>query len=221
MVKGLRKRPAGQNFLEIGFLAEADLYFRSNRELHTLGAINVLEYFPSIRKSLIKSAVRDTAFELLLSAITVSDPHPEMFGFICNFLTAAESRDEDVVYPWLLWRFYIKFAAMSGFSLNMESCVVCGKKTETGGGDGVLNAAKGGIECRECSKNHSSANRMSGEVAEFLRGHGTISNEVKKICRDEKKKITRLLDMFCRYHCEVKTESKALGFLESIRVTES
>jgi DNA repair protein RecO len=215
IAKGVRRKSSSQQFLERGLLVELAVYSKPHRDLHTLGNINVQEFFQDTRVNLVKCSIRDVAFELLISAITVSDPHPEMFEFICRFLEANEGRPEDTVYPWLLWRFYLKFCAMTGFALDVDTCVACGRKII--GEKAFLNAARGGIECQLCSKGRSTAAGISREVREFLGGTGRITQEVRNISEGEKRIVTRHLDLFCRYHFDIKNEPKALAFLESLK----
>jgi DNA repair protein RecO (recombination protein O) len=214
IAKGLRGKSRFNQFLERGLLVETTVYVKPERDLFTIGAVSVLDFFPSTRSSLVKSGTRDAAFELLLSALKVSDPHPELFAFVLTFLEANETRESDIVYPWLLWRFYVKLSAMMGFALNFFVCARCGRAIEEP--VAFLNAARGGVECKDCSGKAKESYGVSKAVREFLGGAGGIGSEVRKIGNIEKRNVTRLLDIFCRFHFEIKQESKALAFLESL-----
>jgi DNA repair protein RecO len=214
IAKGIRRKAPARQIIERGFIIELLAYVRPHRELHTLGSIQTLAFFPSTRTSLVRCAVRDAAFELVLAAITVADPHPELFDFIKQVLENIESRPESMVFPWLLWRFYIRFAGMMGFAPVFDTCICCGRAVE--GEQTYLNAGKGGIECRGCSKSRTEQTSISDGERSFLCGQGKVNERARAITHAEGIRITRLLDSFCRYHFDVRSEPKALEFLEKI-----
>jgi DNA repair protein RecO (recombination protein O) len=214
IAKGIRRKGSSQQFLERGFLVEHLAYIRPHRDLHTLGNIQVQNFYPDTRTNIVKSGVRDIAFELLLAAITVADPHPEMFDFILLFLDGIENRPESTAYPWLLWRFYLRFSAMMGFGSEFNVCIACGRNP--GNGRAYFNAGRGGVECGSCSKSSLESNEVAPVVREFLGGNGKIGQDVQRIGNAEKKRVTRLLDTFCRYHFDIRQESRALGFVEGL-----
>jgi DNA repair protein RecO (recombination protein O) len=214
IAKGMRKAKAGQSFLERGFLVELLAYVRPQRELHTLGSIQVLEFCPGTRSSLLKSAVRDAAFELVLSAVRVTDPHPELFAFFQEVLLEIERREDRRVYPWTLWAFYYRFAAMLGFALDLDRCARCGRSI--GAGKAFVNVGRGALECERCSPSRPEARLLHGAPMRFLRGEESETAEDADLPAGEKKRLTRLLADYCRYHFDVRAESKALDFLEGL-----
>jgi hypothetical protein len=107
--------------LERGFLLEAHLYYRPNRELHTLGSLHVANFFPDIRANLTKSAIRDIALELYLKSITQTEPHPELFELMVSFLVdLEESHESKNLYP-PLWRFIHRYCLFMGFGIDTGS----------------------------------------------------------------------------------------------------
>ena len=87
IAKGARGGGKSSTPLDRGFLLESLLYYKPNRELHTLGSPHVTNFFPAIRSDITKSALRDVALELYLKSITQSEPHPELFELLVSFLT--------------------------------------------------------------------------------------------------------------------------------------
>ena len=215
IAKGIRRQKRGINFLERGFLIENMLYVRPNRDLHIMGNVQVLDFFPEIRSSLSKGAVRDTAFETVLSAITVTDPHPELFDFFSSFLETLGTSPEKECVPFALWRFFITFADIMGFKLNTERCARCGRPAD----DQVsfLNFSKGGIECGGCVKTLSQSARIRPEVLKFLSSPDVEAGLLKSaLSRMEINQTTRALSDYCRYHFDVRGEFKSLDFLEGM-----
>ena len=214
VAKGIRKAKKGQSFLERGFLLELLVYVKPQQELHLLSSVNVLEFFSSTRSSLMRSAVRDVVFELVLGAITVSDPHPEMFAFFEKVLGEIERKQESFVYPFMLWAFYQRFADLMGFALNLDTCMLCGARIVTG--NVYLSAARGGVECAQCAGAKAEAVMIHESVRSFLKGMKRAGDVRREAGGADVKRTTRLLADFCRYHFDIRSESKALGFLEGI-----
>ncbi|MDR0330246.1 MAG: DNA repair protein RecO [Chitinispirillales bacterium] len=127
MAKGARRsgKPAAAP-LDRGFLLEAVVYYRPNRELHTLGGLHVTNFFPNIRSSITKSAVRDIALELYLKSITLSEPHPELFELIVDFLAETDgAASSNALFP-ALWRFISDYCRLAGFGIDAQSCKASG-----------------------------------------------------------------------------------------------
>ena len=75
IARGVRRSPQAPLTLERGQLVELVLYLKPHRELHTIGAVSVVDYFPSIRADMGKMALRDACFELMLKTATASETH--------------------------------------------------------------------------------------------------------------------------------------------------
>ncbi|MCL2183541.1 MAG: DNA repair protein RecO [Chitinispirillia bacterium] len=190
IAKGVRGGGKSSVPVDRGFLLEANLYYRPNRELHTLGSLHVTGFFPGIRSDIIKSSIRDIALELYLKSITQSEPHPELFELLVKFLGGmdgpAASRN---LYP-LLWRFIYRYCRFMGFGIDRENSNVRGIDTaviksidradDADGPDGAGNAPP--------------SNRSNGENL----------------------RITELLLQYCRQHLDIRTHFNALDFLRSL-----
>jgi len=132
IVKGACKGGRSSTPIDRGFLLESLLYYKPNRELHTLGSPHVTNFFPAIRSDITKTALRDVALELYLKSITQSEPHPELFELIVSFLTdMEESSEQEALFP-ILWQFIHRYCLMTGFGIDVY--------TETGA------AGAGGID---------------------------------------------------------------------------
>ena len=118
IAKGVRRGGKSSTPLDRGFLLESQLYYRPNRELHTLGALHVVDFFVGIRSDITKAAIRDIALELYLKSITQSEPHPELFELIHTFFVdLEEAPSSENPYP-LLWRFIYRYCLMMGFGID-------------------------------------------------------------------------------------------------------
>lgn len=217
LARGIRRPAKGAATpLERGFLVETFLYMRPNRDLHTLGGTALLEAFPKIRASLLKTTVRDMAFEVALSGIQTSDPHPELFGFFARFLNYLDSCSESCAHPFALWRFLHRFPALLGFGLDPGRCMACGAEL-TGGGE--LDVASGGLRCEECAVKWETSRYVPCAAQEVLAGRRRDIREIRRVMGDDNvRRITRLLADFCRYHFESRGEYRSLQFLEGLTV---
>ncbi|MBD3390799.1 MAG: DNA repair protein RecO [Chitinivibrionales bacterium] len=213
VARGMRTA-RGQRFLERGFLTELLLYVKAHRDLHTLGSIQVLQFWPATRAALVRSAVRDVAFELVLASIRVTDPHPELFAFFEDLLGDIETRPERAVYPFVLWRFYLQYAAMMGFGLDLERCVQCG--TDTAGRVAYVNTTRGGVECDRCARTRAPSNRIEPDTGRLLAGKTGMEGARGRLSGEDAQRITGLLAGHCRYHFDIRAESKALEFLAGV-----
>ncbi len=214
IAKGIRRKKSNQDFLERGFLVECVVYIKPQRDLHTLSAVHVLEFFPAIRSDLIKGALRDAAFETILAAITVSDVHPELYELFLKVLEHLESSPQHVCHPFALWLFYHRFAQHMGFGLDVSLCISCSTKLVQ---EAYLAMNKGGFECRECSGSRHEQFVFPFEVLSYLYRGSPNPEALRETCTpDIMKKITHLLADYCRYHFDTRKEYKALAFLDEM-----
>jgi DNA repair protein RecO len=151
IAKGTRKGGKSSVPLDRGFLIESQLYYKPNRELHTLGGLHVVNFFPDIRSDITKSAIRDIALELYLKSITQSEPHPELFELIVSFLAGVEeSAPSKNPYP-PLWLFIRRYCLFMGFGIDQKNSGMSGIDTA------VIEFIDGGVD------GGASINRPKGE----------------------------------------------------------
>ncbi len=214
IAKGIRRKTARRDIIERGYHIELIVYNKTTRDLHTVSAIHVIEYYPLVRSNLIKSALRDAAFEMVLAAITVTDVHPELYTFFHRFLTYLDSAPEKECHPFALWLFCHRFSQHLGFGLDLQHCITCGGTLTQ---DAVLILHRGGLECEKCTRESHERFRLPGIVISYLR-HGTPKPAQLRttLLPKDLKKCTFLLTDYCRYHFDTQKEYKALAFLNDM-----
>jgi DNA repair protein RecO len=215
IAKGIRKKKATASFLERGFLIETLLYVKPHRELHTLGDIHMLEYFPGIRGDLVKGAVRDAAFETILVNVALGFPCPDLF-LIVKELSDALEKGKEWSIP-LLWRFYRGFSAVLGVELGCHHCIECGKDL-IGCESGFLVIEKGGFACEKCSTHKELKRCVPGAALLFCRESNAagVSSTPPQLSNAQMRQITRLFASYCQHHGHGISEYKALDFLDSL-----
>jgi DNA repair protein RecO (recombination protein O) len=218
LAKGIRKKKAGASFLERGFLIETLIYIKPHRELHTLANIEMMDYYPRIRNDLVKGAVRDAAFETILASLSSEFPAPELFSLVGEFLSALDRRSGK--FPALLWNFYGSFSHLMGFGINDKQCISCKNELPIAG-NLYLIIEKGGFACDHCAEVKDHRKAFPVTALEFFpgRNRGRSHASHPTISDAEQRRITRLIASYCQYHCDTKSDLKALTFLESLLFT--
>jgi DNA repair protein RecO (recombination protein O) len=206
--------------LERGFYAELLLYTRPHRDLHTIAGIAILDYFPGLRTDLLKSAVRDMAFEVILRTMSHDAPHPEVFSYLSGFLSRMEALPSRRCFPAMAWRFLFDFSALMGFGPNIDECAQCGRPF--GSDDGAyLLLESGGLHCGECGSPREKTGTFlpSAVLASLTDGAGSDCPESdRRISAADARRIIRLFARYCQYHFQHYADFKSLDFLDSMLV---
>ena len=214
IVKGASRRKNQPVRIERGTQIECLVYHKPHRELHTLADIHLVDFFPSIRTNLEKSAARDLVCELILKSIPGGGDHTTIFNRFSTFLQELDCADNQRLFP-LLWRFLHRYSEMMGFMLHCRECVRCSERAAFQSG-GFLNMEKGGIICKGCAEgaqNHSFV--PSGFIELLATDKNTSEIDYSKNAA-ECIHLTRLLISYCRYHLDIRKEFDTLGYLESL-----
>jgi len=211
IAKGIRKDSKSIP-IDRGFLLEALLYYRPNRELHTLGSLQVTDFFSDLRTDIVRSALRDIALELYLKSITQSEPHPELFDLIISFLKSLESARRGILFP-LLWHFINRYCFLAGFGIDIEECQSCGSDLTKDGG--ILDIPAGVLTCKKCApvRTHTQAN-LNASIIGFLEEINV--DESVKLQKNEYLRITELLLSYCRHHFDIRGDFNSLEFIKSL-----
>ena len=216
IAKGIRRKSKEQIIIERGFLIEALVYGQAGAGLRTLGGIGLVDYFSKIRSDLARSAVRDTILETLQSGLHDSDENEELFTFLSNTLARLDAQSAAQALPFAIWRFYADFSAIEGFGLNLETCLTCGKRLG-GGLGGRLKTDTGGIICATCEPHRGDAALVPGFVVDFINCQSTEPTPAMvNLDKRDRKRITRLLASYCRYHFDNRYDYKSLDFIDEL-----
>jgi DNA repair protein RecO (recombination protein O) len=186
------------------------VYLKAHRTLHTLASPAVAEYFPGLRADLLRTAVRDAAFELVLRAVHPEEPHPELYRFLREFVAGLERAPTATVVPYSLWLFLARFAQHLGVGLDLERCVVCGRALPPAQ-DTVLSAEDGGFACGGCVPPARSEALVPAAVRAYLAGPG--GDPPDGMDTADLRRITRLLSAWCRRHLDLSGDFPALDFV--------
>ncbi|MDO5576643.1 MAG: DNA repair protein RecO [Fibrobacter sp.] len=215
IAKGIKKLKSRHDPLERGFNVNLTVYFRQNRDINTVTDIHIVDFYPGIRSSLHKTAVRDIAFELILTSIINSNPQNELYPVLLDFLFELEQVSKKQPLYFLLWRFFYSFATISGFGPNFSECVYCGKPINE---NGYLIIGNGGVSCQMCCKNEfrNSDLLVPEQLPGILLSPAFEHDLDLGFNSHDLTRLTRLILSYCRYHLDIHREFKSLSFLEQL-----
>jgi DNA repair protein RecO (recombination protein O) len=223
VAKGVKQKKSGVPPLERGFLIETLLYLRPHRELHTLGGMAVLAYYPSIRTDLFKSVVRDIAFEVLVKTMSCDSSHPEVFSYMIDMCDRMETSPAEESFPSMVWRFFFQFSRLMGVAPDIDTCSCCGRPVRDSDG-AFLGLESGGATCPGCTtadtdlRRRRSGSFLPPSVLRALRSR-CVPEEMAccgNLPADEIRRVTRLLARYCQYHFHHVSDIKSLAFLDSM-----
>lgn len=211
IAKGIRKTRKEHVPIERGLLLECALYHKPNATLFTLGAVSLVNGYPGIRENLLKSAVRDTAFDIARKTIHADEPNDDLYGFFERFLDRLDKADTQQKSVALLWQFLNGFSKLLGFGCDFTNCYVCGVSLQSQ--PGSLNIENGGVSCPRCTPPGAGFSMLSAQERLLIRGIEPPSGEHANTGAADQGRISRLLATYCLHHGESRSESKALTFL--------
>lgn len=195
---------------EPGSIVETIPVRKREEGLYTLTSLEY-EYQYSFTDSLIKSAVRDTAFELSLAILHEEDPHAELYLLFGKFLHHLEScSDSEALFS--LWLFSLRMGDSLGTPCERNHCVACGGSLDKGG---ELTPEQGGFTCCSCRPMKSPL--FSGTLLSML-AHGVPSADeyIPTLESNEKMGITTYLVENLRSHFEFHRHIHSLQFLKEV-----
>jgi DNA repair protein RecO (recombination protein O) len=180
--------------LDRGLLLEALLYHRPNRELHTLGSLQVANFFHGIRANITKAALRDIAIELYLKTVTEPSPHPELFDLLFGFLGGLDGINtadnfNNTAYT-MLWRFIGNYCEHNGFGIDT------GNYTNSG-----INSAVVKILSEKCRANSDT------DIA---------APPSRRYSKDDCINVTAQLLRYCQRHFDIRAPFNSLEFVKSL-----
>lgn len=213
IAKGIKRKSKNSIPLERGSVIELLIYIKNNRDLHTLADIQILDYFPDIRCDLSKTAIRDAAFELILKAVILTEPHPELFQLLQLFLQNLQATDKKEPCFLFLWKFYIQTAELLGFAPDFNTCKICGKSEFLVNG-GFLILERGGLYCKCCSEKLLLSNTfIDGAILHIIKG---MDKFLPVMTNRELIRLTRIFTSYCRFHLDIPHEFKTIEFIEQM-----
>jgi DNA repair protein RecO (recombination protein O) len=218
IAKGIRSSSKHTTPLERGMLIEHVVYVKKTREIQTLADIQIGNFFPEIRGDIERTAVRDTAFELLISSLKAGDRNPELFSLVEDFLTSISSDNSKKNQLLLfLWDFHFRFASVMGFECNFSTCIHCNSSISSSHDGIYLIHEQGGVICSNCGKSQINSDLyIPSKILSFNITTGFDDCAITSLPSREWLRLIRLASAYCRIHLELKYPFRSLDFMEHV-----
>jgi DNA repair protein RecO (recombination protein O) len=144
----LRSRSKFGARLQVLSTGTAQIYFKANRDLHTLAEFDVVTQRQRLTAD-IRRYTAATAFAEVVMRFFPADPHPEVFALaedVLDLLACAPATNLDVVGLGAIW------AAVSalGFAPRSDACARDGRPLPAGGV--TFSVSEGGFLCASCAR---------------------------------------------------------------------
>jgi DNA repair protein RecO (recombination protein O) len=218
IAKGIRSASKHSTPLERGMLIEHVVYVKKTREIQTLADIQIANFYPEIRGDIERTAVRDTAFELLISSLKAGDRNPELFSLVEEFLTSIShinNKKQNLLL--LLWAFHFRFASVMGFECNFSTCLHCNNNIFPTHGTTYLIHEQGGVTCNHCGELLLDSNLHIPSEILFLNTHPDSDSTTNiSLSSREWLRLIRLASSYCRIHLELKYPFRSIDFMEQV-----
>lgn len=207
MYKGALKKKV---IPEVGAFIEASLSRRGNEGLYTLIKPEITSY-TRFESSLLKTAIRDTAFEVGLLIMQEEGPNPELYTLYEKFLIHLEDIHEEASL-FGLWLFLMRKAEYLGFGYSAKVCSVCGLPLRA---QADLVPGRDGFVCNRCLDKKSRA--FSRDIISMLgTGYPQPGRVLPALSNREKKDITSRFTNYLRHHFGLKQDIQSLSFLYDV-----
>ena len=217
VAKGVKRKNKAATSLEHGFLSELMLYHRPNREIHTIGAISLLNYYPSTITDLYKTVIRDLAFEVVMKTMSCDAAHPEVFSYLLDFCAHLESQPAARCFPVMTWQFLFHFCRLMGVAPSPDACAICGRLLDNSDG-AFLVTDLGCFRCAACATSLGKTNGfVPPPVMNSLQDKNTEPDNalISLLPPAEIKRLIRLFARYCQYHFHSLHDYKSVDFIES------
>lgn len=193
--------------LELLNYGELVFFERPKKDLHIVNSFDIINTFNQIRNNLTKTAYCFYIAELIGLVISGSNVNPRIFQLVLHVLPAMG----DVNNPELLIHaFELKLLTLAGYRPELSRCVVCGSlidEIDLGNKDPIIyfTPRLGGITCRRCSAQKSSAIKLSrGSRALMERLHTLKFSNINRFhaSKQNNSEIRSVISAFIEYHFE-------------------
>jgi DNA repair protein RecO len=193
---------------ERGARITMDIQRRGEQGLFSAYSCEELSHF-SCESSLLKTALRDTALELLLIHLHEEEAHEDIFSLLEKYVSyLSASQEEFALYA--LWLFTVRLSQYLGFEYNLFICSRCGSTLR----NAQLIPQDEGFVCESCSpRGICFSSSVLGLLQSGKPGPGEV---LPQLSSAEKQTITRQLLDFLIYQNDTSKQHKSRMFLFEI-----
>jgi len=166
LAKGVRgPRPRFGAALEIFAHVDLVFYMKDSRELQLLSHASLLDAHLGLSRSTRRYAYGVAVLELLLKALSGTEPPGRLYALALRTLEVLESGN-DASLPTLFRAFTLKAISFLGHRPELHACVECGGPVGAGAGFSPL---QGGTVCAGCRRTAEGVMDASASALDWLR----------------------------------------------------
>ncbi len=184
IAKGARRsRRRFANALELFSLSNV-LFSRSGRGgLSLIEGADVVSHHPGIREDLEKTLIATYLAELVDGFSVEGKRNAELFRLLEDFL---EILDREALQPGIKRFFEMRLLKLTGYDLHIRNCLACNKHLDEIGEPAFI-PAEGGIRCRTCLKNATTALSVTpGTLKTLIAGSQTDLQMISRLVVSER-----------------------------------
>lgn len=194
--------------LEILSVSSLVLYFRQGRDLQFLSEGFLEREHRRLLQSPRRYAHACALIEFLDRSLEDEEPVPAIYDLALRALALMEGSPEPRL-EYILRAFQLRSAAWLGYAPRLDGCILCGRAEAD-----RLDAAAGGLICRDCGGENEAARRTAPETIALARSilAGSLPRSPEaRACAQ----LAGFVDTFLDYHLDRYRGMRSLRSLES------
>lgn len=174
---------------------EIVLYKKDTREVQLISGASIISHFPGIKDDFEKLRYSLAVLEILKKLTPEHEVNLRLFAGTIRILSLLETSNEEPLV--LFARYFLFFLADSGYELQFEKCISCGKsnfRNENLGYNFDL-----GIFCEQCSRDNLYSYTIEMELFDYLMCL-KYNKQAEKISKSVKEKTVVFLERYAKHH---------------------
>ena len=166
VAKGVKK-PKSKLGARMDLLVANKLMLHKGKNLATISQAEALNTFTKTRQNMDKIFYSIYVSEVVSNFGVEDDPCSSViYDLLYETLNAISAADGKIAIINAVLKFQLKMMRVSGFSLELDRCLCCGKSI--GEENMYFSARMGGVVCLECNHNYGLSDVMHYKLRDFL-----------------------------------------------------
>jgi DNA repair protein RecO (recombination protein O) len=221
MAKGARRPQSRYGAaLEPVTIIESMYYHHDNREIQSLGSVEIIEAFSRIKSDMRMLTTASCMVEATQRVTMPEDPSAGTFMLLNESLGDLEMCPEKEADKHL-WRFMLKLVNASGYKPVFDRCVICGQKPRT---ERVFfSYADGGLICSCTASDEKYGFWISPGALMVMKSlSGARQDELARISIGprQRSEIENAVLQFFSYHTGTSRQPRSLAFMKKLEAFE-
>ncbi len=174
---------------------EIVLYKKDTREVQIVSGASIISHFPGIKDNFEKLQYSLAVLELLKKLTPEHEINLRLFSGTVRILSLLDTSNEEPLV--LFGRYFLFFLTDSGYEVQFEKCISCGKSNFTNENLGYNFDL--GIFCEQCSRDNLYSYIIDMELFDYLMCL-KYNKQAEKISKSVKEKAVVFLERYAKHH---------------------